>query len=409
MIEPKIFSVRQINRYIKNLMDNDFILNSLWVQGEISNFKAHTSGHFYFTLKDASASITCIMFKGSADLLPFVPENGLSVIICGYVSVYEKNGQYQLYAELMQPVGVGALNLAYEQLRKKLQEEGLFDEDYKREICPSPKCVAVITSPTGAAVRDIIQIIKRRNPYVKIVVVPVLVQGDKAVPSIVAALKLVNQWREADTIILGRGGGSIEDLWAFNEEKVARAVFASEIPVISAVGHETDVTIVDYVADLRASTPSAAAELAVNQIKDSILRLDELLERMENQILVRLSQSRKNLEKLLSSSVLKRPEKRFLEYELSLDDLLKKLSKEAVNRLDKQKMEFSHVCHRLEAASPLSVLKRGYVFAANEKGAGLSSVKEVEVDDMISIMLLDGKLEARIVQKQEEILWQRKS
>lgn len=409
MIEPKIFSVRQINRYIKNLMDNDFILNSLWVQGEISNFKAHTSGHFYFTLKDASASITCIMFKGSADLLPFVPENGLSVIICGYVSVYEKSGQYQLYAELMQPVGVGALNLAYEQLRKKLQEEGLFDEDYKREICPSPKCVAVITSPTGAAVRDMIQIIKRRNPYVKIVVVPVLVQGDKAVPSIVAALKLVNQWRGADTIILGRGGGSIEDLWAFNEEKVARAVFASEIPVISAVGHETDVTIVDYVADLRAPTPSAAAELAVNQMRDSILRLNELLERMENQILVRLSQGKKDLEKLLSSSVLKRPEKRFLEYELSLDELLKKLSKEAVYRLEKQKMEFSHACHRLEAASPLSVLKRGYVFAATEKGSGLSSVKEVEVDDMISIMLLDGKLEARIIQKQEEILWQRKS
>ena len=235
MAEPKIYSVSQINRYIKGLIENDFILQSFWVKGEISNFKAHTSGHLYFTLKDKNSAINCIMFKDMAELMPYELEDGLEVVVCGYSSVYEKTGQYQIYAQIISPVGMGELSLKFEQLKNKLLEEGLFDEDFKRDIPKNPKTIAVITSPTGAAVRDIINVSTRRNPNIKIKIIPVLVQGEYAVASIVDGIKLVNEWANADVIILGRGGGSIEDLWAFNDEKVARAVFASEIPIISAI------------------------------------------------------------------------------------------------------------------------------------------------------------------------------
>ncbi len=262
MIAPKVFTVGQINRYIKNLLENDFILNSLLVQGEISNFKAHSSGHWYFTLKDATGALSCMIFRQDAEEIPFLPENGMQVILYGRVSLYERTGQYQLYGEFMEPVGMGALQMAFEQMKEKLAAEGLFDADFKREMPAHAKCIAVVTSPVGAAVRDVIQIVKRRDPRVKIAVFPTLVQGEKAAEDIVRSLRLANEWGGADVIILGRGGGSMEDLWPFNEEKVARAVFASEIPVISAVGHETDFTITDFVSDLRAPTPSAAAELA---------------------------------------------------------------------------------------------------------------------------------------------------
>ena len=254
MIEPKIFTVGQINRYIRNLLENDFILSSLLVKGEISNFKAHSSGHLYFTLKDASGALSCVMFRQDAAGLPFEPENGMQVVVYGHVSLYEKTGQYQLYAEFLEPLGIGTLQVAFEQLKEKLAAEGLFDGDFKREIPKNPSCIAVITSPTGAAVRDIMQIVKRRDPNVKVAIFPTLVQGEQAAVDIVHSLKLVNEWGKADVIILGRGGGSMEDLWCFNDENVARAVFASEIPVISAVGHETDFTITDFVADMRAYT-----------------------------------------------------------------------------------------------------------------------------------------------------------
>ena len=280
MIEPRVFSVTQINRYIRELIEKDFILQSLWIKGEISNYKRHSSGHLYFTLKDEESAINCIMFRGNAQMLPFEPENGMEAVVCGYISIYEKTGQYQFYGELIQPVGIGALTAAYDRLKNKLEKEGLFDGDFKREICSKPETVAVITSPTGAAVRDIINIAKRRNKSVRIVVAPVLVQGENAAASIVNALKAVNNWGGADTIILGRGGGSIEDLWAFNEESVARAIFASDIPVISAVGHETDFTISDFVADLRAPTPSAAAELAVNDVEGDLAVLNSVRQRL---------------------------------------------------------------------------------------------------------------------------------
>ena len=278
--EPRIYSVSKINSYIKATLENDFVLNSVWVTGEISNFKYHSSGNMFFSLKDNDSAISCIMFKGDAYALPFMPENGMNVVICGYVSVYEKSGQYQLIAELMKPDGVGELTVAFEQLKAKLLAEGLFDEDYKREINTHPHNIAVVTSPTGAAVRDIIKIAGARNKNVSITVIPVLVQGDNAASSIAEGIRLANKLGKADTIIVGRGGGSIEDLWAFNDERVARAVFASEIPVISAVGHETDFTITDFVADMRASTPSNAAELAVNDEYADKKKAEYLAERL---------------------------------------------------------------------------------------------------------------------------------
>ena len=305
-MEVRVYSVGQINRYIRNLFENDFVLNSFWVKGEISNFKAHTSGHFYFTLKDASASIQCVMFRQEAEMLPFLPKNGMFVAVCGAVSVYEKTGQYQIYTKWIEPIGIGNLALSFEQLKEKLATEGFFDKEYKREICEYPKCVAVITSPTGAAVRDVIKI-KRRNKSVKIAVVPVLVQGEYAPDSIVKGIKLANEWAKADTIILGRGGGSMEDLAAFNEESVAKAIFASEIPIISAVGHETDFTIADFTADLRASTPSAAAEIAVKNTEQLSERLHYAMEMLQNAFENTITQYKKRLETTTQHSVLKQP------------------------------------------------------------------------------------------------------
>ena len=259
----KVYSVSQINNYIKRLFENDVFLQDIYIEAEISNFKAHSSGHFYMTLKDSGASVNAVMFRSYAEKLKFMPEDGMKVLINGYISLYEKTGQYQFYALNMEPAGKGALYIAYEQLKERLERSGVFDPKYKKDIPSYPKCIAVITSPTGAAVRDIINVSGRRNPNVKIVVIPVLVQGDDAAPSIANAIESVNKWGQADTIIVGRGGGSIEDLWAFNEEMVARAIFDSKIPIISAVGHETDFTIADFIADMRAPTPSAAAEIAV--------------------------------------------------------------------------------------------------------------------------------------------------
>ncbi|MBQ2412015.1 MAG: exodeoxyribonuclease VII large subunit, partial [Anaerotignum sp.] len=307
MIEPKVFSVGQINRYIKNLLENDFILNSLLVQGEISNFKAHTSGHWYFTLKDAQGAISCVIFRQDAVNIPFEPENGMQVILGGHISLYEKTGQYQFYGEFLQPVGMGALQIAFEQMKEKLEAEGLFDPDFKRELPEHVETIAVITSPTGAAVRDIIQIAKRRDPRVKIAVFPTLVQGEYAAEDIVKSLKLANGWGRADVIILGRGGGSMEDLWSFNEEIVARAIFASEVPVISAVGHETDFTIADFVSDMRAPTPSAAAELATVHLDSIKADVEELTDRLTRDVQAVLTTSQRRLDFLKERPVLKRP------------------------------------------------------------------------------------------------------
>ncbi|WP_302769405.1 exodeoxyribonuclease VII large subunit [Anaerotignum lactatifermentans] len=400
MIEPKIFTVGQINRYIRNLLENDFILSSLLVKGEISNFKAHSSGHLYFTLKDASGALSCVMFRQDAAGLPFEPENGMQVVVYGHVSLYEKTGQYQLYAEFLEPLGIGALQVAFEQLKEKLAAEGLFDGDFKREIPKNPSCIAVITSPTGAAVRDILQIVKRRDPNVKVAIFPTLVQGEQAAADIVRSLKLVNEWGRADVIILGRGGGSMEDLWCFNDENVARAVFASEIPVISAVGHETDFTITDFVADMRAPTPSAAAELATTPLTERREAFHRLELRLERDVSALLTSCRRRLDLLKSRPVMERPLERIYRTMMDVEETQQRLDKEMTNRLMQRAERWQYLTNRLEAASPLAVMSRGYVMAVTSSGKLLTSVKQAEVGDRVTLHLQDGKIETNIQEKE---------
>lgn len=400
MIEPKIFTVGQINRYIRNLLENDFILSSLLVKGEISNFKAHSSGHLYFTLKDASGALSCVMFRQDAAGLPFEPENGMQVVVYGHVSLYEKTGQYQLYAEFLEPLGIGTLQVAFEQLKEKLAAEGLFDGDFKREIPKNPSCIAVITSPTGAAVRDILQIVKRRDPNVKVAIFPTLVQGEQAAADIVRSLKLVNEWGKADVIILGRGGGSMEDLWCFNDENVARAVFASEIPVISAVGHETDFTITDFVADMRAPTPSAAAELATTPLTERREAFHRLELRLERDVSALLTSCRRRLDLLKSRPVMERPLERIYRTMMDVEETQQRLDKEMTNRLMQRAERWQYLTNRLEAASPLAVMSRGYVMAVTSSGKLLTSVKQAEVGDRVTLHLQDGKMETNIQEKE---------
>ncbi|MBQ9091743.1 MAG: exodeoxyribonuclease VII large subunit [Anaerotignum sp.] len=399
MIEPKVFSVGQINRYIKNLLENDFILNSLLVQGEISNFKAHSSGHWYFNLKDAQGAISCVIFRQDAAQIPFEPENGMQVILYGHVSLYEKTGQYQLYGEFLQPVGMGALQIAFEQMKEKLAAEGLFDPDFKRELPEHVNTIAVITSPTGAAVRDIIQIAKRRDPRVKIAVFPTLVQGEFAAEDIVKSLKLANDWGKADVIILGRGGGSMEDLWAFNEEIVARAIFASELPVISAVGHETDFTIADFVSDMRAPTPSAAAELATVHLDSIKTDVEGLTARLTRDVQAILTASKRRLDFLKERPVLKRPLERIQRTQIYLEEKERLLLRETLRKLEKENMRLAAAGARLEAVSPFSIMQRGYAMVMDEKGIPVTSAKLAAVGQALQVRMKDGILETTVTGK----------
>lgn len=399
MIEPKVFTVGQINRYIKNLLENDFILNSLLVQGEISNFKAHSSGHWYFTLKDAQGAISCVIFRQDAMQIPFLPENGMKVILYGHVSLYEKTGQYQLYGEFLEPIGMGALQIAFEQMKEKLAVEGLFDADFKREIPDHVGCIAVITSPTGAAVRDIIQIAKRRDPRVKIAVFPTLVQGENAAADIVKSLKLANGWGKADVIILGRGGGSMEDLWAFNEEIVARAIFASELPVISAVGHETDFTIADFVSDLRAPTPSAAAELATESLDSVKEDLAELTDRLDRDVQAVLTSSKRRLDFLKERPVLKRPLESIRRTQMYLEEKERLLLRETLRKLEKDKQKLAAAEAGLQAVSPFSIMQRGYAMLMDAKGKPVTTAEATAVGQALQVRLKDGILQAEITGK----------
>ena len=400
MIAPKVFTVGQINRYIKNLLENDFILNSLLVQGEISNFKAHSSGHWYFTLKDATGALSCMVFRQDAEEIPFLPENGMQVILYGRVSLYERTGQYQLYGEFMEPVGMGALQMAFEQMKEKLAAEGLFDADFKREMPAHAKCIAVVTSPVGAAVRDVIQIVKRRDPRVKIAVFPTLVQGEKAAEDIVRSLRLANEWGGADVIILGRGGGSMEDLWPFNEEKVARAVFASEIPVISAVGHETDFTITDFVSDLRAPTPSAAAELATAiPLESRIAMLEGMQERLWRDVSAAMVSSRRRLEFLKERPVLKCPLEKLHQLRADVEGQSQAMQRETMRRLEKNAGRLAAAQARLESVSPFSVMKRGYAMILNEAGQPLTAAADAREGQKLQIEMRDGRLYAAVTGK----------
>ena len=386
-----VLSVSQLNRYIKMNFDADENLANIFISGEISNFTNHyRTGHLYFTLKDDSSAVRAVMFNSSAKRLKFMPEDGMKVIARGRVSVYEASGQYQLYVDDMQPDGVGALNLAYEQLKEKLQKEGLFSELHKKPLPPYPEKVGVITSPTGAAVRDIINVLGRRFSYAEIVFCPVLVQGDGAHLQLTDAVNLFNSERAADVIIIGRGGGSIEDLWAFNDEGLARAVYNSEIPVISAVGHETDFTICDFVADMRAPTPSAAAELAVPDANELQYALSALKNRMFLNVSSGIADRRSRLEYLTSKGVLKSPDEMLSNRSQRLDTAFSKMLSSYENRIGGKKVEFISAATALSKLDPMSVLMRGFAFVSDKNGKNVYSSQALEKGDKINVRFHDG-------------------
>lgn len=386
-----VLSVSQLNRYIKMNFDADENLANIFISGEISNFTNHyRTGHLYFTLKDDSAAVRAVMFNSSAKRLKFMPEDGMKVIARGRVSVYEASGQYQLYVDDMQPDGVGALNLAYEQLKEKLQKEGLFSELHKKPLPPYPEKVGVITSPTGAAVRDIINVLGRRFPYAEIVFCPVLVQGEGAHLQLADAVNLFNSERAADVIIIGRGGGSIEDLWEFNDEGLARAVYNSDIPVISAVGHETDFTICDFVADMRAPTPSAAAELAVPDANELQYALSALKNRMFLNVSSGIADRRSRLEYLTSNGALKSPDEMLSNRSQRLDTAFSKMLSSYENRIGGKKVEFISAATALSKLDPMSVLMRGFAFVSDKSGKNVYSSQALAKGDKINVRFHDG-------------------
>lgn len=396
MAVNSVITVSQLNFYIKSLLDENSVLREIYITGEISNLTDHyRSGHIYLSLKDDKAVVRAVMFAGNARHLRFKPEEGMKVIARGRVSVYEATGQYQLYIEDMQPDGIGALNLAYEQLKNKLSNEGLFSEELKRPIPIYPERIGVITSPTGAAVQDILNILGRRYPIAEVVFCPVLVQGEGAPSQLVDAVKRFNKAKAADVIIIGRGGGSIEDLWAFNDEKLARAISESDIPIISAVGHETDFTICDFVADLRAPTPSAAAELATPNMAELLSYLKSIRDSLPAIMQRQIDFKRQELDSLTSTKVLLSPKEFVNIRKDELDVLLSDMTKAFKSILTEKQREFVTLSAKLEALSPLSVLSRGYSIVQNENKVA-KSVKDLSIGENITIRLSDGKAECEI-------------
>lgn len=396
-MDKKIFSVKQVNLYIKQLLNQDYILHDIWIQGEISNYKKHTSGHIYFTLKDDQAAISCVFFKSYAQKNLFELENGLSVIVHGYISLYEKTGQYQVYVTQVEPEGKGALYKAFEQMKEKLNKEGLFLEELKKKIPVYPGTVGIITSDTGAAIRDIIHVAKRRNPTVQLILFPVLVQGEQAIDEISRAIEAMNQYDFIDVLIVGRGGGSIEDLWAFNDEKVARAIFKSEIPIISAVGHETDFTISDFAADMRAPTPSAAAELAIpnllefkKQILNYMIRLNKSMDR-------NIESYKTKVDVYTRHAVFQYPMQLLDTNRQYLDSLNKDLNQLFRQNIEKKQEKLGHLIDTLEILSPINQLNRGYAIVMDEKDQPITGIESVEKQQMIQIQLKNGKVSALII------------
>ena len=390
-----VLTVSQINLYIKSIFDGDKKLNPVYVCGEISNLNKHYSGHYYFSLKDSGGVLRCVMFKSAVEKLRFNPENGMRVIIRGRISVYERDGQYQLYAQEMQPDGIGTLQIAYEQLKERLQKAGIFDNEYKKEIPKYPSKVGVITSPTGAAVRDIMSILARRYPLAEVVFYPVQVQGDGAEQQLINAIEYIDAKKAADVIIIGRGGGSIEDLWAFNSEKLAIAIFKCEIPVISAVGHETDFTICDFVADLRATKPSAAAELAVPDLSELIMHLKNLIINLTNNYLKIIDDKKDKLTELISHRSIKYPLELIDIRRQDLDNYTKRLMDAYNTKIKTSVSEYKNIISKLDALSPLKVLARGYAIVQSDNKI-IKSVKEAEKDDQINVRLSDGNMKCII-------------
>lgn len=389
-------SVTDLNKYIKDKIASDEGLNNVLVKGEISNFKNHYTGHLYFTLKDENSLIKCIMFKSSAVNLKFMPRDGMKVMVFGTVSVFERDGVYQIYCKAMQEDGMGSLYTAYEELKAKLEKEGLFSVSHKKQIPAMPKCIGVLTSNTGSVIRDIINVSTRRNPNVYIKLLPVPVQGEGACLKIAEAIKTMNEKKLADVIIIARGGGSLEDLWPFNEEIVARAIYDSELPVISAVGHETDFTIADFVADLRAPTPSAAAELAVPNISDLILKLNSYNNRYKLALKKKIEFMRLRYEKCMSRRAFKEPLQMINEKYILIDMRMKSIQNSSINIYKDKKNKAMNLIAKLDALSPLKTLTRGYLIAESN-GKVIKSVNEVEKNQEIELRFCDGKAKAKIV------------
>ncbi len=390
-MERQVFSVTELNNRIKGLLELDPALRNICVRGEISNYKIYSSGHQYFTLKDSESSLSCVMYRFNADKLRFRPENGMKIRAFGKVDVYSRDGGYKLYCSSLEPEGTGDLQIAFEQLKAKLEAEGLFSAEHKKKLPAFPHTVAIITSGSGAAVHDMIRILGHRWPMTKVVVMPVRVQGTEAPAEIAGAIRYANEFHVADLIITGRGGGSMEDLWAFNDERVARAIYASEIPVISAVGHEPDVLISDYVADRRASTPSNAAEIAVPDWREMRDNLDSLDIRARQAIHKKLSQLTQRLDNLRTKRVLNDPAVYMDNRRLELDYRAEKLGTAMERLLSGKRSSFVTRGTALDAMSPMRVLSRGYSITENERGAVIRSVDELLPGDLITVRLKDGR------------------
>ena len=394
--ENMAVSVTELNRYIKEKIASDEALANIIVKGEISNFKNHYTGNMYFTLKDENSLIKCIMFKTYAQKLNFMPKDGMKVFVLGGVSVFERDGVYQIYVKAMQEDGIGALYRKYEELKKELEQKGLFSQSHKKPIPKMPKVIGVLTSQTGSVIRDIINVSTRRNPNVYIRLLPVPVQGEDAAPKIVDGIRKMNKEKLADVIILARGGGSLEDLWPFNEEIVANAIYESEIPIISAVGHETDFTIADFVADLRAPTPSAAAELAVPDIYEINQKINLYQNRLRLSLNKKLEIMKLRYEKCISSRVFKEPTRMIEDYYLKVDNQIKKLEKNIKEKEQNEKQKYIKLVAKLDTLSPLKTLSRGYSIVESENKI-VKSVKELKKGQNIEIRLTDGKAQAQVI------------
>ncbi len=402
-MDKQTLTVSELNQYVKNLLDRDVLLNNVCVRGELSNYKIYPSGHHYFTLKDSESSLRCVMFRGSASKLRFRPENGMGVTVCGRVSVYLRDGAYQLTCTSLIPEGQGDLQIAFEQLKQKLSEEGLFDPAHKKALPLYPERIAIITSSAGAAVHDMIRILGHRWPMTKVILLPVRVQGVEAPPEIAGAIRYANEFQVADLIITGRGGGSLEDLWAFNDERVARAIYASRIPVISAVGHEPDITISDYVADRRASTPSNAAEIAVPDRNEMREVLDSFGIRSRQAVEKELRSLAQRLETLRGKRVLRDPSVYLDDRRMDLDRARERLLSAQERVLAAKRQRFVKLGASLDAMSPLRVLSRGYAVASDSTGTPVKSVRELHVGDKLSLRFTDGRADCRVETAQEGV------
>ena len=395
-MEYKVLSVTELNKYIKDKIATDELLNNVLIKGEISNFKHHYTGHMYFTLKDDNSLIKCIMFKSYTTNLKFVPKDGMEVLAFGTISVFERDGVYQLYCKAMQEDGLGSLYKAYEELKDKLEKEGLFDERYKKQLPKMPKVIGVLTSNTGSVIKDIINVSTRRNPNVYIRLYPVPVQGEGAGEKIAEAIKIMNDKKLADVLILARGGGSLEDLWPFNEEVVARAIHESELPIVSAVGHETDFSISDFVADLRAPTPSAAAELVVPNVAEIGQKLDVYNLRLKNALKKKIDIMKMRYEKCMKSRIYTDPLRNINDQYLKLDIIIKNMTNSVLTKLQKSKTEAATNITKLDTLSPLKTLSRGYSIIQKDDKV-IKSSKDLKQDDIISIRLQDGAKDAKII------------